>query len=63
MPGSGASLADVAAAFAAVGAAPAAAVVAAGAGGLEQPASTVIDTASIRNPNIGDFKEGIWTPF
>src|SRR4249919_4328174 len=47
MPGSGASLADVAAAFT-VRAAPA--VVAAGADGLEQPASTVIEMAAIRTP-------------
>jgi hypothetical protein len=46
MPGSGASLADVAAAFT-VCAAPA--VVAAGADGQEQPASTVIETAATRN--------------
>jgi hypothetical protein len=61
MPGSGASLADVAAALTT----PAAlAAVPAGADGLEQPASTVIDTAAIRHaavaalrPNIAGMKK------
>jgi hypothetical protein len=66
IPGSGASLADVAAALTAGAAL---AVAPAGADGLEQLASAVIDTASVHNPavaalrpNIEDMKEDDCTP-